>query len=450
MMSYDRKSVREVTLPEILDAREERQRLQQNLLAKHKTTLISFTMNIAGPIKNSTAIDRAFRYGLAVLFRSLPGEKILDKHIQSDHCGPLALISVDIDSESAKDICISIEECNPIGRLFDMDVIDFGGKKLERIKPRACIVCGKIGRECAAGRLHPVEEIAVATSKIITDHFSELDSKYLGKIAAESLIKEVETTPKPGLVDLRNNGSHTDMSVTTFRKSAVALQPYFAECFSIGIQTKNASADKAFARLREAGLVAEKTMYEATNGVNTHKGLIYSLGVLIGAAGRLWTVENPFADATSIVKTAADLVLKSSLLDLEHASGTTAGERLYIAKGLTGIRGEVAAGFPSVISNSLPAYEAALARGLSQNDAGVCALLSLISTLEDTNVYHRGGNAGAAFAKAYAKKLLAVDYDKATVEEMDDEFIKRRLSPGGAADLLAITYFLHTLKNSAQ
>ena len=450
MMSYDIKSVREVTLSEILDAREKRFELQQNLLATHKTTLISFTMNIAGPIKNSPVIDRAYKYGLAELLRLLPDEKIVAKHTESDHCGPLAMMLVDLDAETVKDICVSIEEGSRIGRLYDMDVLDSEGKKLDRKSARACIVCGKIGRECAAGRLHPVEEITAVTNKIISEHFSELDTKYIGKIAAESLVKEVETTPKPGLVDLENNGSHTDMSVTTFRKSAVALQPYFAECFSIGIQTKNVSADKAFARLREAGLVAEKTMYEATNGVNTHKGLIYSLGVLIGAAGRLWTVENQFADATSIVKTAADLVRKSSLTDLEHASGTTAGERLYIAKGLTGIRGEVAAGFPSVISNSLPAYETALRIGHSQNDAGVCALLSLISTLEDTNIYNRCGEDGAAFAKECAKKLLAKNYDKAAIEEMDDEFIKRRLSPGGAADLLAITYFLHTLKHSAQ
>ncbi len=450
MMSYDIKSVREVTLSEILDAREKRYELQRKLLSTHKTTLIFFTMNIAGPIKNSPAIDRAYRYGLLELLRSLPEEKIVAKYTESDHCGPLAIIAVDLDAKSAKDICISIEEGSRIGRLFDMDVLDSEGKKLDRSNPRACIVCGKIGRECAAGRLHPVEEITAVTKKIISEHFGELDAKYIGKIAAESLVKEVETTPKPGLVDLENNGSHTDMSVTTFRKSAAALRPYFAECFSIGIQTKNASADEAFSRLREAGLVAEKTMYEATNGVNTHKGLIYSLGVLIGAAGRLWTVENPFADATSIVKTAADLVRKSSLNDLESASGNTAGERLYISKGLTGIRGEVASGFPSVMGVALPTYEAALTNGLSENDAGVRALLSLIATIEDTNVYHRGGDDGADYAKAYAKKLLAVDYDKSRVAEMDREFIKRRLSPGGAADLLAITFFLHTLKTSAR
>ena len=445
MMPYNVNKWREVTLTEILDAREKRAELQKKLLSEYEATLISFTMNIAGPVKNSIAIERAYRGGLAELSKLLPDDKILFKHSQSDNCGTFAIIVADIDPVDAKALCVSIEEKNPLGRLFDMDVLNKDGQKLDRGTQRLCIVCGKPGRECAAGRLHPVEEIIDVTSKIISEHFSDIDTEFAGKLAAESLIREVETTPKPGLVDLSNNGSHTDMDVETFRKSATALEPYFIECIQLGMQTKKLPPCETFDKLRVAGLTAEKRMYDVTNGVNTHKGLIYSMGVLLGAIGRLWSVENPFSDTNAIVSEAAELVRQSSLLDLESASGTTAGERLYKEKGLTGIRGEVASGFASVINISLPVYEVSLEKGLTENDAGIRALLSLISAIDDTNIYHRGGDSGAKFAKSYAKTLLENEFDNNALIQMDEEFVKRRLSPGGAADLLAITYFLHNL-----
>ena len=403
-------------------------------------------MNIAGPVKNSPSIYRAYQHGLDELLRSLPENKILFRSSRSDHCGCLTLISIDLDARYVKDICISIEESSHLGRLYDIDVIDPSGNKLDRAVERSCIVCGTPGRGCAAGRLHPIDEIISVTNRVIDEHFCTLDSASIAKIAEKSLILEVETTPKPGLVDLNNSGSHTDMDVGTFRKSATALVPYFSKCFEIGAETKKQTAEATFLELRAAGLMAEKAMYEATGGINTHKGVIYSLGVLLGAIGRLWTAGRPIADISRILTEASILVQKSPAVDFDIASGATAGERLFIQRGLTGIRGEVASGFSSVVNHSLPIYEAGIADELSQNDAGVQALLKLISIIEDTNVYHRGGAGGAQFAKQYAASLLSSTFDQNAVNQMDDEFIKRNLSPGGAADLLAITYFLDMIK----
>lgn len=440
------KNVHEVTLAEILDAREKRAELQKKLLAEYSATLISFTMNIAGPVKNTPVIERAFRHGLYQLLFQIPKEKVLFESSRSEPCGCEAFVSVNLSADTVKEICIGIEESSPLGRLFDMDVIDTDGKKLERKKERGCIVCGKAGRECAVGRLHSVEEIVALTNKIITDYFVDFDARRIGKLASECLISEVETTPKPGLVDLRNNGSHTDMSVDTFRKSAHALTPYFTECVKIGIETKSVSYLEAFSRLRKAGQQAEAEMYKATNGVNTHKGVIYSMGVLLGAVGRQWTVEQPIAKRALILSESSDLVRESIIADLAFANGSTAGERLFLEYGLKGIRGEVASGFSSVVNKSLPIYESALANGLTQNDAGVCSLISLIAEIDDTNLYHRGGADGAEYAKKYAKQLLSDKFNLKSVEEMDSEFIKRKLSPGGSADLLAITYFLHSIE----
>ena len=444
-MSNTVQDVREVTLAEILDAREKRCELQMELLNKYGATLISFTMNIAGPIKNTPLIDRAFRYGYAALLKRLPSDKILHKISFSDPCGCSAFISVDLSAKAVKEICMQIEESCALGRFFDMDVLDQCGKKLERDQQRSCIICGKPGRACAAGRLHPVEDLIAITTRSMTAHFAKIDAENIGNIAVECLVREVETTPKPGLVDLRNNGSHTDMDVNTFRKSAHALRPYFIECISIGMLGKQLAPAEVFASLRAAGLDAERDMYEATGGVNTHKGLIYSMGVLLGAIGLLWTADKPIAARNAMVNKAAALVIESTISDFNAADGKTAGEQLYLKYGLRGIRGEVASGFSSVLSYSLPIYEEALAKGASPNDAGIRALLSLISSIDDTNLYHRGGREGAIFAKKYAEKMINCAHDISMIERMDDEFIERGLSPGGAADLLAITYFLHSI-----
>ena len=445
-MQSDKKNVREVTLAEILEARERRAELQKKLLSRYGGTLISFTMNIAGPVKNTPLIERAFRYGLSELVSSLPRHKILFECSRSEPQGCESMISVDLDAESIKDICVRIEESSRLGRLFDMDVIAPNGEKLERKRQRACLVCGKVGRECSAGRLHPVDEIVAVTEGIMTEQLARIDADRIGGLATECLIREVQTTPKPGLVDLRNKGSHTDMDVDLFIKSAVSLKPYFGECVRIGIENKDHTHSETFNHLRRAGLRAETAMYEATHGVNTHKGLIYSLGVLLCALGRHWTAEQPISDRCVLLSEASALVRESAIADLESASGTTAGEKLFLQYGLQGIRGEVVSGFSSVEKYSLPVYEEALMAGLSQNDAGVRALIALISAIDDTNIYHRGGAHGAQFAKEYAVRLLEDEFDSKAVERMDDEFIKRNLSPGGSADLLAITYFLHSLE----
>ena len=171
------------------------------------------------------------------------------------------------------------------------------------------------------------------------------------------------------------------------------------------------------------------------------------MGVLLGAIGRLWTPELPIVDTELILAESALLVRGSARADLEAANGATAGEKLFLQCGLKGIRGEVASGFASVARHSLPTLESALAAGAALNDASVRALLALIAAIDDTNLYHRGGAEGAHFAREYAARLLAQGADREAVERMDDAFIQRNLSPGGAADLLAVTCFLHLLKN---
>lgn len=448
---------------ELLNAREQRVMTQQKLQKEYPCPLICFTMNIAGPVKTSPAIIRAFRYGIVELDKKLNGRDIKNKLIQYEKCGPVAFYSVSADPLVIKDICVGIEEALPIGRLFDMDVLLPSGKKTERKVERACIVCGKQGRVCAAGRLHSVDILQSTTKSIIKEHFITHDCKRIAFVAKNSLIKEVLTTPKPGLVDMNNTGSHTDMNVESFIKSADALLSYFEKCVKTGIETAGLSPDQTFAYLRSAGLAAEKDMYASTGGVNTHKGIIYSLGILLGAIGRLWTVDNPIAQIRDILEQSSLIVGLSGEKDFENISPTTAGARFFLLCGKRGIRGEVADGFPSVRDIALPVYRRILESSepvftddtyrysneilsKKENDAGVLTLLHLISEIYDTSIYNRGGEYGINYARDYASHLLSSSpISISAVENMDIDFIKINLSPGGAADLLAITYFINDI-----
>lgn len=413
-----------IQLSEILQAREDRVQLQKTLLAQFHCPLVCFTMNIAGPVKTSPLIEWGFRTGLRSLLQALP--TVLNQKVRYLPTGCEAYLSVQMSAGELKDICVQIEEATSLGRLFDMDVLDADGCKLERKKERGCLVCGKPGRYCAARRVHSAEALQAVTEQIL-----------VAELAVQCLIDEATTTPKPGLVDRSNNGSHRDMCLQTFRDSANALRPYFTECVAIGQQAQ--TAQDAFRLLREAGLRAEKAMLKATGGVNTHKGAIFTLGILCGCVGR---------HADSILSEAA-LMGKEAEKDFLLANTDTAGERLFLQKKLRGIRGEVADGLPSVANIGLPMLRQALQQGLTEEQAAACTLLYLIAHVEDTNLYHRGGEEGAQFAKQAVQALLMHDPfpAKEAIEKLDNAFIERNLSPGGCADLLAATLFLYRLQS---
>ena len=427
------------SLQDILVAREQRVAKQKELLSGYNRPLVSFTMNIAGPVKTSALIERGFQEGVKQL--EALGSAILSQEVLCKNTGCEGYFSVDMDAKALKVFCVKIEEATPLGRLFDMDVLDADGSKLDRDGQRGCIVCGAPGRGCAAGRVHSVPELQTTTNRILQEHFLLADQEHIADLAVQSLLDEVHITPKPGLVDSRNTGSHSDMDLSTFVASAKALRPYFKTCVAIGQDTATMPAEESFHLLRQAGLTAEQTMFTATNGVNTHKGAIFTLGILCGCIGRLWTAESPIADLSLLLKECA-AVGQAACADFAKMDGSTAGQKLYLQKGLRGIRGEVADGLPAVANIALPALKDGIAKGLSFHHAAACALIQLIAQVEDTNLHHRGGEEGAAFAKEYAQTLGAFP-TISQIEAMDDAFIARNLSPGGCADLLAATCFLH-------
>lgn len=437
----------QVSLAQVLEARERRVFRQMQLMERFEKSLISFSMNIPGPVKDSPLIRRAFLAGCRALAEALPEGKILHSERIFPVTGCEALYVVDLEPRKLKAITTAIEDTHALGRLFDMDVIGPDGSKPDReavgSSQRGCMVCGAPGRGCASRRVHSVDELQRKVRALLIGYFRETDGEKIAVLAVQSLLDEVMTTPKPGLVDRRNSGSHRDMDVSTFRASAGALAPYFRRCVEIGRDTASDSPGETFRLLRTAGLEAEQTMYAATGGVNTHKGAVFTMGILCGATGRLWTPEGRWEEAELFREVAA--MTRDAMESDFRRGGDTVGHRLFSQSGIRGVRGQVADGLPAVVNLGLPVYRACRSRGADQNTAGVRTLLTLIASVEDTNMIARGGLEGAKAGVGKCADLISFDYSLADVEALDDWFIERNLSPGGCADLLAAVYFADAL-----
>lgn len=263
--------------------------------------------------------------------------------------------------------------------------------------------------------------------------------KYIGNLAVQALRLEAGTTPKPGLVDRDNNGAHKDMDYSMFLASSEALRDCFTACALAGMVGEKSE------QFRSIGLAGEQSMYEATNHVNTHKGLIFSMGIFCGALGELVTCQEDFSeeDVQDHVKT-----LACSLLHGASASETH-GQKVLKETGTQGIRGEAESGFASVFDVGLPALRGAIAEGNAFNEALVKTLLTLLCETEDSNVVYRGGLEGLAYVRNQAAEILSLtdgplcEADMARVRAFDAACIEKNLSPGGSADLLALTAMLY-------
>lgn len=440
----------------MLEAREQRAFKQQKLLAKYQMPLICFTMNIAGPVKNNSLIRRGFQLGKRYLKERMDTLNLKCIHYEEtdEAAGNEAYYIIDLEALAIKKITSEIEDESELGRLFDMDVLRPDGEKVDRtelqLPPRRCLICGKPAKECARSRTHSVEELQEQTIQILTRSIDDTDAKDAAGLACRSLLYEVCTTPKPGLVDRVNSGSHRDMDIFTFMSSASALWPYFETCTRIGRKTADLPATETFQSLRRAGRKAEADMFSATKGVNTHKGAIFSVGILCAALGRLSREQWNFPDV--ILDECA--AMTKGLVDADFAGLTaenarTVGQKLYLNYQITGVRGQMEAGLPAVRKAGLPALKEGLARNLSLNDAGCAALLTLMTAATDTNLIARSDLATQQKTVEQLKELLAkTPYpDRETLEQLDQDFMEKNLSPGGSADLLAICYFLYFLEN---
>ena len=442
--------VRDATLPEVLENREKRVQRQRRLLKEYPNTLICLTMNIPGPRKNSGLIAAGYRLGRRQLLNVLKSAGIPVTHREEifEVTGCEGFFVADAPAEKIKALTIQIEEASAFGRLLDIDVLNTDGEKLSRPMGRKCLICSKSASICGPVRAHTAAELWQKTEEILKAAVAEDRSRHIGALAAKALLYEVCITPKPGLVDRANSGAHADMDMFTFLSSTAALQPYFTDCAKIGAETP--SPEEAFRRIRLRGMLAEAEMFRATQGINTHKGAVFTLGLACGAAGKMeaFSVDGLLDRCAEMTQGLTDKDLKG----VTPETTKTSGEKLYARYGITGIRGQAEAGFPAVKNWGLPVLEQGLQQGLSMDRAGAAALLAILAHTDDTNLITRSNRETQQETARNVAELLEKDPwpQWETLAELDRQFIEKNLSPGGSADLLALTLFIYFLAKESE
>jgi triphosphoribosyl-dephospho-CoA synthase len=267
------------------------------------------------------------------------------------------------------------------------------------------------------------------------------------RVAVRCLYAELTLYPKPGLVSLVDNGSHADMCAATFMRSLFALRHYVARICRAGID------DAPFRELKRLGIEAEQRMLAATGGINTHRGAIFCLGLLCAAIGRATAqgmLLTPAAlRAVLLIRWGEELAVHGSA-----AGADSNGLRAARMHGASGAREEGALGLPSVFEIGLPVLRGTLADGRSMRHARIDALFALMAHMSDTNVYHRGGAEGALIVREHGRRFVdaggtANPQWQARALDSHRIFVEARLSPGGAADLLAATCLAHAVTSGA-
>lgn len=249
-------------------------------------------------------------------------------------------------------------------------------------------------------------------------------------LAERALRLELDTTPKPGLVDRQDNGAHKDMDYALMSKSISALRPYLTR---LAVES---AKDIDPAKIKEIGIEAEKAMLKATSGVNTHKGALFCIGLSVAAASCL-------ACSTGAVEAYSFKELVSRVAsEIPSARGTHGAEAKRSFKAVGALENARAA-YPELFTDWLPYY-----RSL-EGDPFRChkTLLHIMTTLDDTNILHRRGAEGLAHAEAEAARLLE-DFSESGLSSLNKDFIRENISPGGSADMLSLTIFIESIINN--
>lgn len=278
-------------------------------------------------------------------------------------------------------------------------------------------------------------------------------ARQLVSTALAAMLYEVSVNPKPGLVDPVDAGPHPDMNVFMFIDSAVSLRTYFDACVAAGEQFSGgvAALPDLFQTIRPAGIEAEKNMFAATHGVNTHKGAIFSLGIMLTAAA--FQDRHPAAVPTGnaglmrVIQKMLAALIDHDLAngDLHDVRNLTAGEYQYVKYGFLGIRGEAAAGFPVVMNHAYPFLEKSTG---TINERLLDTLLHILLYADDSNLIKRSGYPDILVrVRRWVTRYFELGGSQtvdgfAFLQELNRKFKQENLSLGGSADLLILTIFL--------
>ena len=529
--------------------------------SQYSYSLLSFSLNLAGPHKRSPLADFFFTAALTLLTGELSRRfgKLEEPQIRAGRAGAWALLEVPTDAQSCKAFCLELEDGLPAGILWDLDVYDLeNGQKLSRKalgwEERPCLICGRKVSFCARSRAHSWQELERESSRLMKEALLSEVAAALWLAAEKSLFYEALATPKAGLVDRLDQGAHTDMNIYSFVDSSLALGSSLRKFIEAGMASSSAKREKtsassgettnsaqrreissefrekaipvlsassgftgkkdsdqivSFKTLAALGQEAERSMFRASGGVNTQQGLIFSLGFLLSTAGRRLRERVEALDGAleqresdelhqnvtqGLLPTAAELAAEASALAASFLDWRGDSEESR----QRGARAAVLNGYGESLS-ALTILRRERAEGGDEDESSLAALLYLMSCIEDSNILRRaalrhhaqaqgdGEKAGSGESKgaktweemSQGEKLSgenlegkkARELSLAAQEELcqlkkraaeilnlprkarrdacciwNQELCRKGLSPGGAADQLALTRFFDFLE----
>ncbi len=418
---------------------------------------LSLTLNIPGYPKSNPLINKFFRNCLqdfnyflkANLIVILEQDALQGCDAAGDYyfvpCHPSNLPILII-----KQYCEDFEKNHPLGRFIDADLNDWEGNTISSGKLKTCFFClERPAIDCRREKAHEPEELrAFMSPKMEAYNQQQREGeivRLLATYASKAILTEIALTPKPGLVDKFGNGSHGDMNFQMFLDSTSAILPWFERLVVAGFEFNENDLNLALPVIRSIGLRMETAMNEATGNVNTQKGIIFLISLSLFTAGLCFSRNGKFdsEDFREIIRCICKDIVKKELVD----SATTLksnGSKVHLQYGFGGARAEAESGFRTVFEFGLPH----LTEVSEINDQVLKkCFLAIASTNGDTNILHRSGPEILAKFQELCHTALE-DFNDKNYAAVIDHCKTCNISPGGSADLLAITIFVWSVINT--
>ncbi len=417
---------------DFLVARDERQQELDRILgkagAKDAASFLLISANVPGGDKVRPGVSRLLRGALDSLDEAV-GLKVL--FTRRDLLGAFHIASSNLSPFEAKRAAVVIEGETASARLLDVDVYRLDGSQVDRaglgLPPRCCLVCDEPARECILLKRHSNAELLERVDSLL-DRFVTVPRRIRTESLAANLrvgvLRELDLTPKPGLVDRRDSGSHADLSYAAMRASAELLPIYFDEI--LGCHQRQ----RPLQDFVQAGIDAESRMVREIRS-NAHKGFIFLSGLLLMAACACGGQADVLRRKIS----------ETAITFFDHF-----GSLVSHGAGVGGIREEAEQGLPAIFEHGWPKYREALQAGWDAEHASFYLMAVLMQRVEDTTAIHRCGIEGLARLRRDGARLQRLlerqQAPEPMLEDLNREYRRWGLTMGGVADCMALTFAL--------
>lgn len=451
------------SLEDFLQEREDRTDRQREILEKFGKSLLVVRSNYPGTNKSEYPASEIV-CEISKEVEKILHDKTLFRDMRETLEGQIFTLAVDMELEKLKEKMVQIEEKHPLGRFVDIDVYGERGISISRgemgYTKRKCYLCQESGVICTRNMTHEQVEIKRHILKGY-ERYLEIQKKReeignrLGDLVLKSCIMEVSCHPSFGLVSPVSNGSHKDMDYFTFLESSLAIKNGLKKMALLGYSSME--REDIFRLSRKIGIETEREMFSATSGVNTHKGMIFLLGVVIQVVGNVfYEIEHKKHTGIlseekfyKLIQEGIIQISKGILGDFENlperkkrGEKLSNGELLYLKHGFLGIRGQVKEGLQVVFNEGIPTLKKSLEMGEEINVALVKTLLKLMAKVEDSTIVNRKGIEVLKRVQREASEL-SKNFSMERAFDLEKRYIEERISPGGSADLLAVTLLIY-------